>query len=64
MVWHGMVWYVSKHKHKKIIWERFGAVGAFGDRLNAFRTLWDRMGAFVRLGRLGSIIPYAFMVCK
>ena len=27
-------------------------------RLNAFQAFWERMGAFSRLGRLTSIIPY------
>ena len=65
MVWYGMVWYVSKPKHK----ETLGTCGsvlerleACRKRLNAFRTFWERMGAFSRLGMLGSIIPYG-MVC-
>ena len=51
------------------VWDRFGAFGlSWGglERLNAFRALRERMGAFVRLGRLGrlvSIIPYVRMVC-
>ena len=30
-------------------------------RSNAFRSFWERMGAFTRLGRLGSIIPYGMV---
>ena len=39
--------------------ERFEA---FSKSLNAFRALWERMGAFGRLSRLVSIIPYG-MAC-
>ena len=53
----GMVWYVSKHKHK----EDLGAFGSIVDRfealwkrLSVFRALRERMGAFGRLGRLGN----------
>ena len=57
MVWYGMVWYVSKHKHE----DNFGSVverlEALWNRLNAFRRFSERMGAFSRLGRLGSIRP-------
>ena len=63
---YGMVWYVSKHKHKDNL-GTFGSVverlEALWKRLNAFRAFWERMGAFGRLGRLVSIIPYVCMVC-
>ena len=56
-MWYGI--YVSKHKHKKIL----GTLGLFLERLeafgkssNAFKAFGERMGAFGRLGRLGSII--------
>ena len=62
-VWYGM--YLSKHQHK----DDLGACGsvverqkAFGKRFNAFQTFRERVGAFSRLGRLGTIIPYG-MVC-
>ena len=64
MVWYVMECYVSKHKQKDnlgtsgSVWERFEA---FRNRLNAFQTFWVLMRAFVRLGRLGSIIPYVCM---
>ena len=56
---YGMVWYVSKHKHKDnlgmfgSVWERLEAVWK---RLNAFQGFSERMGALSRLGRLGSIV--------
>ena len=66
-IWYGMVCngtYVSKHKHKKSL-RIFGSVSerleAFGKRLNAFRALWERLGAFGTLGRLVSIIPYGMV---
>ena len=64
-----MVWYdmINKHKQK----DKLGTLEsvlegleAFRKRLNVFRALWDRMGAFGKLGRLGSIIPYVCMVCE
>ena len=62
-----MLWYVSKYKHKFCL-GTFGNVmerlEVFWNRLNAFRELWDRIGAFGRLGRLGIIIPYVCVVCK
>ena len=67
MVWFGMVWYVSEHKHTenvgtfRNVLER---LEAFWNRLNGFRAFWDLMEAFRRLGRLGSIIPCVCMVCK
>ena len=55
-----MVWYVSEHKHKNL--GTFGGVlerlETLWTRFNAFRAFWERMGAFNRLGRVGSIIPY------
>ena len=55
-----MGWDLSKHKHK----EDLGTFGTFVERfetlwkrLGAFRALRERMGAFGRLGRLGSIKP-------
>ena len=63
MLWYGM--YVRSISHKENL-GTFGSVldrlEACGKRLNAFRALWERMGAFGRLGRLVSIIPYG-MVC-
>ena len=64
MVCNGM--YVCKQKHK----ENLGMSGdvmdrleAFGKRLSAFQALRERMGAFGRIGRLVSIIPYGIYVC-
>ena len=34
---------------------------AFGKRFNAFRPCWELMGAFSRLGRLGSMTPYGMI---
>ena len=43
---YGLLWYVSKHKHKDIS-GMFGSVGesleAFWKRLKAFRAFWERM---------------------
>ena len=65
MVWYGMGCYVNRHMHKENL-GTFGSVlerhEAFGKRLIAFQALWDLMGAFGRLGRRGSIIPYVCMV--
>ena len=69
MVWYGMVWYVSEHRHKENL-GTFGSVverlEALWKRLDAFRALRERMGAFSRLGRLASITPYGMVwyVCK
>ena len=69
MIWYGMVWYgmLCKHKHE----EHFGTFGSglerlemFWNCLNAFRALWDYMGAFGRLGRQRIIISYVCVVCK
>ena len=64
LVWYGMVWYVSRHKHK----ESFGTFGsvverleALWQRLNAFQAFWERMGAFSKPGRLARIIPYGMV---
>ena len=58
--------YVSKHKHKNNL-GTFGSVlerlESFAKRLNTFRVLWERLGAFGTLGRLVSIIAYVCMVC-
>ena len=52
--------YVSKHKHKDDL-GTFGSVleglEAFGKRLNAFRTLWERMGAFLQARQAGKHNP-------
>ena len=57
--------YVCKHKQKENL-GTFGSVlerlEVFGKRLNAFRAVSERMGAFGRLGKLESILPYG-MVC-
>ena len=61
---YGMLWYVSKHKHKEIL-GTFSSVGerleAFGKRLNSFRAFWERMVAVSRLGSLGTAIPYGIL---
>ena len=31
------------------------------NRLNAFQAFWERMGAFSRLGRLASTVPYGIV---
>ena len=61
----GMVWYVSKHKHK----EKAGTVGIVVERvealwkhLYAFRAFRERMRAFSTLGRQGSIKPYGMVL--
>ena len=55
-IWYVIVCYVSEHKHKENL-GTFGTVmeklEASLNRLNAFRAIWDRMGAFGRVGRLG-----------
>ena len=58
LVRYGMVWCVSKHKHK----DNLGTLGsvlecfeAYGKRLNAFRVFLVRRGAFGRPGRLGRL---------
>ena len=50
---YGMVWYVSKHKHK----DNLGTFGSVVERLEVLWTLlntspafWERMGALSRLG--------------
>ena len=66
---YGMVWHVSKHKHKDNL-GKFGSVverlEALWKRLNALRGFWGRTGAFSKLGCLGRIIPYGMVwyVCK
>ena len=60
----GIVWFVSKHKHKENL-GTFGSVverlETFWKRFNALRAFWEIIGAFSRLGRLGSIFPYSCM---
>ena len=61
-----MVWYgtISKHR-QKINLGTFGSVlerlEAFGKRSNAIKALLERIGAFGRLGKLVSIIPYSMV---
>ena len=62
MVWYGMC--LSKHKHEDNL-RTCGSVlerlETFRKRLNAIRARWERIGAFGRLGRLVSIIPYGMV---
>ena len=56
----GYVMYVCKHKQKQM--GRFASVleriEVIAKHLKAFRSFWERMEAFGRLGSLVSIIPY------
>ena len=69
MVWYGMVWYVSTHKHK----DNLGTLGsivvrleASWKRLSAFRAPRDRVGSLSRLGRIETLgmVWYGMYVCK
>ena len=54
-----MVWYVCNKNEENLRTFRslLELIEAFGKHLNAIRALWERIGAFGRLGRLVIINP-------